>query len=848
MKQLGRYELTRLIGQGGMGAVYEARDPRIGRRVVIKTIPLPSTQDVHGGRLRQESEAGFAAMLTHPNIVSIYDAGEAENTSFIVMEYVTGGTLESLLSATDRSGWINLVPVLLPCARALDYAHSRGVVHGDVKPSNIMVDDQGTPKILDFGLARLAYHAANTRPGTIVGTPYYLPPETVQGQPSGPASDQYSLAVIVYRMVTGVFPFVGSGTQLFYKSVRESPERPDKLNSRLPPAVARAIERALSKDPTDRFPTCVEFLSIVLSQLGPHPSTYALKDFSSLLESIVDDSADAWESSSGCDRRLVSETAAAAAKIASQSRESSNSLKSFFATFTNLWSRVARKSKPSATPLESDSMPAQEQDESLASATLTQNVLDANMFPDELARLQVGELIEFARQETFERVVALEGKWLPGFEGAEAPLLVFREAARYLLAAKNASSAYIAVEHLTRAETLMASASARLVQDRSPIAGQLPEAFKVWTRLTRAKLEEARLRLACELPNPFRAGQPLRPDQGLQVFRGREEIVRQIESILTDAHSGSIALLGPRRCGKTSLLQMLPILLPDCVCIFFDLQDNPVDSPQAFFEALDRQSSEQARRDRRIRLPALQNGSTFSCAMEWFQALDKIEGDFRILLCLDEFERMEELFPGNRQDLLQLMGLFRATIQHRKKLRLLVSGVAPFDELGQIWNDHFINLRQVRVGHLDRPTALDLLMRPSSDFPSDAVPESVASCVFERTGGQPYLLQLYGSLLIAHLNAEGKRQAVTEDVRPIEEDVMSQGAYYFRHAYEAAPAQARAALEALAVGRKPEIDTPTRQWLARRGLVAENGHLSIPVLGTFMKEELGLASRDTVPP
>jgi serine/threonine protein kinase len=837
MKQLGRYELTRLIGQGGMGAVYEARDPRIGRRVVVKTFPLPSTQDVDGERLRQESEAGFAAMLNHPNIVAIYDAGEAENTAFIVMEYLTGGTLESLLSTTARSEWINLVPVLMPCARALDYAHSRGVVHGDVKPNNIMVDEHGTPKILDFGLARLAYHAPNIRSGTVMGTPYYLPPETVQGQPSGPASDQYSLAVIVYRMVTGAFPFVGSGAQLFYKSVRESPEPPDKLNSRLPAAVARAIERALSKNQADRFPTCAEFLSTVLSQLGPHPSTYALKDFTSDFESIIDSTS---ASARSPDLKRVLTPEFSAVEIGKQPRGSLNPLKRLFGTLTGLWSRSARKSKRSTTTLDSDWMPP-EQDESLAGATLLQNVLDPNMVPDELARRQVAELIEFARQETFERVVALEGNWLPGIEGAEPPLLAFREGARYLLAAKNASSAHIAVEHLTRAEILMSSASAQLAQDRSPIARQLPEAFRIWTRLVRAKLEEARARLACELPNPFRAGQPLRPDQGRNVFRGRAEIVRRLESILTDGHSGSIALLGPRRCGKTSLLQMLPVLLPDCLCVFFDLQDNPVDSPQAFFEALYRQSSEQARRDRRIRLPALKNGGTFASAMEWFQALDKIEGDFRILLCLDEFERLEELFPGNRQDLLQLMGLFRATIQHRKKLRLLVSGVAPFDELGQIWNDHFINLRQVRVGHLDRSTALELLMQPESDFPSDAVPENVASHVFERTGGQPYLLQLYGSLLISHLNAKGNRHAVMEDIPPIEEDVKSQGAYYFRHAYEAAPAQARLALEELAVGQKPEIAQPTWQWLARRGLVAEDGRLLIPVLGTFMREELGLA-------
>ena len=445
--------------------------------------------------------------------------------------------------------------------------------------------------------------------------------------------------------------------------------------------------------------------------------------------------------------------------------------------------------------------------------------VDARMPPAELARHQAEELMEFAGNEAFEHVVALEGKYLPGVEGAEAPLLAFREAARYLVAAKNASTTHNAVEHLARAEAVLMTAASQLLSNRqSPLAAELPKALEIWKQLTRARLKAGRERLAHELPNPFRAGQPLRPDQGRSVFRGREEIVRQIDSILADGNQGgSIALLGPRRCGKTSLLQMLPALLPDCLCIFFDLQDNPVDSTQSFFEAICRQAREQARRDRRIDLPGLANGATFSSAMEWFQELDAIPGNFRILLCVDEFERLEDLFPGNRQDLLRLMGLFRATIQHRRKLRFLVSGVAPFDELGQIWNDHFINVRQIWVGHLEREAAIDLLMRPLADFPVGVVPEEVANLVYERTGGQPYLLQLYGTLLIAHLNAQSRRRAIPEDIATVEEDVTSQGAYYFRHSYEAVPVEAREALERLACGKSPTMTRPTRQWLARRG-------------------------------
>jgi hypothetical protein len=224
--------------------------------------------------------------------------------------------------------------------------------------------------------------------------------------------------------------------------------------------------------------------------------------------------------------------------------------------------------------------------------------------------------------------------------------------------------------------------------------------------------------------------------------------------------------------------------------------------------------------------------------MDWMQSLDDVKHELRILLCLDEFERLEDLFPGDRQDLLRLMGLFRATIQHRKKVRLLVSGVAPFDELGQIRNDHFINVRQIRVGHLDRASAIDLLMRPVPDFPGNVIPDHVADLLFERTGGQPYLLQLYGSLLITKLNAEERRQARLDDVQPIEDESISQGTHYFRHTYEAAPAPARTVLEELAFGRDPSIAPAVNHWLTRRGLLDDGGKLAIPVLGYFIRQEL----------
>src|SRR5262249_37073235 len=149
-------------------------------------------------------------------------------------------------------------------------------------------------------------------------------------------------------------------------------------------------------------------------------------------------------------------------------------------------------------------------------------------------------------------------------------------------------------------------------------------------------------------------------------------------------------------------------------------------------------------------------------------------------------------------------------------------------------------VRQIRVGHLDRETAIDLLVHPVPGFPENAVSPEVAAAVFSRTGGQPYLLQLYGSLLVTHVNQAGRRSAVIEDIPAVAEEARSQGAYYLRPCSEAAPPPARRVLEQLACGQKPSIDAATNRWLSRRGLVDDQGNLAIPVLGSFMKDELGL--------
>jgi serine/threonine protein kinase len=244
-----------------MGIVYRALDPSIGRTVAIKTIRLTEFVDPgERARLRDRlmREAQSAGILSHPNIVTIYDVSEEDDVAYIAMEFVDGPTLERMLHA-DPPDTKLILSIIQQTATALDYAHKRGIVHRDIKPANIMIHESTVAKIADFGVAKIQSNQM-TQSGMILGTPNYMSPEQIQGHVVDGAADQFSLAVIAYELLTGEKPFAGeSMTTLLFKIVKEEPVAPKQINPTLGWPVDVVLKRAMAKNPAERYATCSDF-------------------------------------------------------------------------------------------------------------------------------------------------------------------------------------------------------------------------------------------------------------------------------------------------------------------------------------------------------------------------------------------------------------------------------------------------------------------------------------------------------------------------------------------------------------------------------------------------------------
>jgi serine/threonine-protein kinase len=257
----GRYEIRAALGSGAGGAVYEAHDRLIERRVALKLFHLPPPGDTAAAeahsRFRQGAKA--AGRLSHRNIVAVFDYGEDSSRAWMVMEIIEGGSLKTLLDRGERLPIPQIVSLTRDVLSALAYSHERGVVHRDIKPANILLDTDGSAKVTDFGIARLE-DASMTHTGALLGTPAYMAPEQLRGEAVGLRADLWATGVVLYQMLTGERPFEGSVTSIMQKALFTEP-LPPSLSASVPAAFDQVVARALAKRPEDRYGSATEFLA-----------------------------------------------------------------------------------------------------------------------------------------------------------------------------------------------------------------------------------------------------------------------------------------------------------------------------------------------------------------------------------------------------------------------------------------------------------------------------------------------------------------------------------------------------------------------------------------------------------
>ena len=273
-KKLGRYTIVRELGKGAMGIVYEGLDPKINRRVAIKTARkdvMESTGRVDEMMERFLREATSAGSLNHPNIITIYDAGEEEDLAYIAMEFLDGGDLFDVMEQKQRFTPEEAVDIAATICDALAEAHEHGIIHRDVKPANILMPKNASLKVADFGIARIE-DSNLTQEGAMIGTPHYMSPEQFMGQRADARSDLFSVAIILYEILTSEKPFAGEAlSTVMHNVIKSEPVDPSQLNYAIPPCLTKVILKALAKRPRDRYQTARAMAAALRESLKPNP-------------------------------------------------------------------------------------------------------------------------------------------------------------------------------------------------------------------------------------------------------------------------------------------------------------------------------------------------------------------------------------------------------------------------------------------------------------------------------------------------------------------------------------------------------------------------------------------------
>jgi serine/threonine-protein kinase len=277
IEQLGKYRIDAILGKGAMGVVYKAFDPYIERVVALKTIRKELFSDSQQEDLisRFKNEAQAAGRLNHQNIVMVYDYGEDSESAYIAMEFVEGAPLNTLILPGQPTALPRVVAWMSDLLLALEYAHSRGVVHRDIKPANLMITANARVKVSDFGIARID-SSTLTQTGSMIGTPSYMSPEQYRGETVDGRSDVFSAGVLLYQLLSGVRPFVGSASAVMQQILNVNPVPPSQVLPALGCAYDRVVERAMAKAAADRYASAREFLDALTAVVqGQDPNASA---------------------------------------------------------------------------------------------------------------------------------------------------------------------------------------------------------------------------------------------------------------------------------------------------------------------------------------------------------------------------------------------------------------------------------------------------------------------------------------------------------------------------------------------------------------------------------------------
>ncbi len=280
-ERIGSYEVRGLLGRGGMGAVYLAEDHALDRRVAIKILPRRLSQDAEiVARFQREARA--LAKLRHPNLMHVYTVGEHKGHPYFAMEYVKGSPLSTLIKKAGRLPSAQAVHITGEILSALDKVHGAGIIHRDIKPGNIMVDEDGRAVLMDFGLARHEHDAALTADHTVLGTPSYMSPEQAKGEPLDTRTDIYSLGIVLYEMLVGRPPFQGKTSfEVLRQHIESSAPPPSECHPDVPRGLDLVVARAVAKSAVDRYQTVAE-MAAALATVHPQATLLRLAQDSHL--------------------------------------------------------------------------------------------------------------------------------------------------------------------------------------------------------------------------------------------------------------------------------------------------------------------------------------------------------------------------------------------------------------------------------------------------------------------------------------------------------------------------------------------------------------------------------------